>query len=1226
MSDNKLLHSDAKSLGYEPIKTFQDIRFGKVRLYRNPADDTYFTRTERIFQSEDKANTMTSLLQRRLENPNLYYVSLSNHFNKEIKQFCSKFHKVSLLMPFPEEDLAKEIKTRMMYSQPFSNKELTFLLYDLVNGMSHLQQLGFVHGCLRPEFVARTTTGYAVMEDPFLNQFRVLDLRSRVDWYLSPQAYVAALTGRPSGRDFSINKADVFSAGLILLVAGLQMKVGDIYGKRELRGGILKHYIELFQKMYPDNNLLVSTVKKMLEISEKSRPDFIEIHEKLPSYKMVKEYFETNPGAEFSNKNSKEVELEMEDQQGESVRPQPESDQRQKGLGRRSHKGELHLRSMSRKGLGGLNVDQIHQNSIQKYRKQAASPETLRGAEMDEGFNLPNQYDPEKHSLNQLSSQQGMDQANQLQQAQYPEPAQQIESGQRRDPCGSNQTQVRNYRQQRPLDRRIDPFIRQEDINRLAQENKENLMGYSNSQQYVMNQNGDIKNAKQAFREEMDPYLQNYLKPRQRRRRATQKPQNRFNHQNQMNRRPQHQPKAQYDQRNQLLREVEQMAQIPQRIDYGRFQRPPAPKKAQQVSPQKRDAGSSFDKAAHNTYYPNTPITQFGNLHGFDQGLGQQEQSGVVTTAFGGRIVENLQIKSNKARKSQNEVKEWDEKNQKGFDRIEYLSPVKPSQSNRSDLNYQTNQFERVNSVGSRLSDRKSTKGAERTRVQPAPPALNKRMSSAVSPDPRGINSPAQKGFDIHFQKEHPERPSTSVQRKRLATPRSQAQTPVHYLGENIQATGLQNRRLSSTKSKIYEQPQGPMNNLEENRTNLAPRNNYYSERVNQLERSAGQRSSSRVCSDTEIMIQNAADAQDYSVNKRESSKPKESGITSIRSTKNLAPPTPHHQSMKAIEHEKRESLIPSHQNEPLRTPIQPRRGSGIEKPQNLHETSSKKIWRRGNERTRLTTQSVSKPSLPATQYESYYTSRGKRTQSKTPQYNRQNQRYSSLSPLPIPPKTSSKGLRTEQLNPIDVTPSNQHPKILESRSQSSQQIHPKNISGTSNQQLMITPDHKDLRQIFVSSSSKKGFNNEASSVNPSGESLASGSGFKAPLRHQGGKIEKSNETEGSQKLYYERLSKRTKTSHPKGYETRRKTESKQVDHPGSMSHKMGQPTPQTHRGLKSKKVELGSKFKTPSTAGTQNKGLGGKSSVSSNVKTSDYDNTAKVGVNTLNIIFSLIV
>jgi serine/threonine protein kinase len=212
-------------------------------MFRDPLDDTFYTRSIRLLQNKEKSDNLATLLQRRIDHPNLYYVSPADFNLKTHKQFCSSFFRIEVFMPYPEEDLAKELKERQVENRPFSNKEITFLLYDAVNGLSHMQQLGFVHGNLGPEFIARTTTGYAIMEDPLLNQFRMILLREKLNWYLSPKAYKTALYGKPCGKDYNINKSDVFSAGLILLEASLHKSVKDIYDKKGLNPNLLKLHI-----------------------------------------------------------------------------------------------------------------------------------------------------------------------------------------------------------------------------------------------------------------------------------------------------------------------------------------------------------------------------------------------------------------------------------------------------------------------------------------------------------------------------------------------------------------------------------------------------------------------------------------------------------------------------------------------------------------------------------------------------------------------------------------------------------------------------------------------------------------------------------------------------------------------------------------------------------------------------------------------------------------------
>jgi len=301
------------SAKYQLVKTMDDIRFGSVKLCRNPTENAYYTYLSRIFHNKEMASRLVDELNKRIAHPNLYYVPLVDYDFETIHHFCSTVYKLDVYIPFAEEDLQKEVRKRILYDQHFSNQEITFLLYDIVYGMCHLQELGFVHGLFGPEFVARTTTGYAVMENPLLDHFsgirQCVNTKIRKELYLSPEAFKAFKGYISAGKDYSLTKSDVFSVGLVILEAGICKKIGEIY-KTEGSGfgyGILNVLLGIFETKFKDNNLLTTTVRKMLEPLEGNRPDFIEIKAKLPPYGMIKEYFREAPmnqEAHSSIKNS----------------------------------------------------------------------------------------------------------------------------------------------------------------------------------------------------------------------------------------------------------------------------------------------------------------------------------------------------------------------------------------------------------------------------------------------------------------------------------------------------------------------------------------------------------------------------------------------------------------------------------------------------------------------------------------------------------------------------------------------------------------------------------------------------------------------------------------------------------------------------------------------------------------------------------------------------------
>ena len=113
---------------------------------------------------------------------------------------------------------------------------------------------------------------------------------------MSPEIYKNVVSCTPNiNIDFC--KADVFSAGLAVLEAANLRRIRRIYGgpeSRELIVEFLAQELIILKKRYPENNLLYSTVAKMLDINPKNRPTFLEILDKLPDFKLIKMHFIEN--------------------------------------------------------------------------------------------------------------------------------------------------------------------------------------------------------------------------------------------------------------------------------------------------------------------------------------------------------------------------------------------------------------------------------------------------------------------------------------------------------------------------------------------------------------------------------------------------------------------------------------------------------------------------------------------------------------------------------------------------------------------------------------------------------------------------------------------------------------------------------------------------------------------------------------------------------------------
>lgn len=279
------------------IRNIYDPRLGEVKLLKDPSSDSYIMQKMASLSDDSQIVPFLKTLEKRKSSPCVYYVPLLSYMHRKESNYCANSHKVHTFTPYPEEDLTKDIAERVASNQVYSNREVTSLLYDLVGAGLHLQKMGFVHTSISPDWVALTTTGYALIEDPLQNKNRVLKIDHLENVYLSPEAYRAAKQARVHGSNFCKVKSDVFSVGLVLLHAGLLRPSPDIYrGKRgeTVDVAALENNLKEFESRYCNNNLVKTTVRRMLSVDPQHRPDFKELKARLPDYKVVKTFFEKN--------------------------------------------------------------------------------------------------------------------------------------------------------------------------------------------------------------------------------------------------------------------------------------------------------------------------------------------------------------------------------------------------------------------------------------------------------------------------------------------------------------------------------------------------------------------------------------------------------------------------------------------------------------------------------------------------------------------------------------------------------------------------------------------------------------------------------------------------------------------------------------------------------------------------------------------------------------------
>lgn len=187
-------------------------------------------------------------------------------------------------------------KTRHQ-SKNLSMEVLTHLMYQMIDVNSWLQERGIYHGNICPSTVMLDSNGgfrllYKGGQTPERLQLEKLLKNELI--YMSPKLY-QSFKNRNFDRVSHVPcKSDVFSLGLVILEAGLLQNVQVIYQPDgSVDRQVLTVCLNQFSELYKDNPLLLSSVRKMVEVDEMLRPDFGSLKAVMPGYEKIKAYFST---------------------------------------------------------------------------------------------------------------------------------------------------------------------------------------------------------------------------------------------------------------------------------------------------------------------------------------------------------------------------------------------------------------------------------------------------------------------------------------------------------------------------------------------------------------------------------------------------------------------------------------------------------------------------------------------------------------------------------------------------------------------------------------------------------------------------------------------------------------------------------------------------------------------------------------------------------------------
>ena len=225
-----------------------------------------------------------------------YLIQMKDYSTKEKNDFCSTFYTLKTFWEYQPNHLKKDILDRKSKGQDYSTVELTHLFYNIVEAATYIYEKSHSHGDIRPSSIAVLEEGksYKLVDraDPSITplQAQLNHIYSGKENYVSPQIYQALKKGNLNINPDK-NKSDVYSLALCILEAGLKKSISTIYDETSVNEKEIEKLLNEFNNKYPENILLITSLKSMLLTDESARPSFKDILARIPTYNEIIEYF-----------------------------------------------------------------------------------------------------------------------------------------------------------------------------------------------------------------------------------------------------------------------------------------------------------------------------------------------------------------------------------------------------------------------------------------------------------------------------------------------------------------------------------------------------------------------------------------------------------------------------------------------------------------------------------------------------------------------------------------------------------------------------------------------------------------------------------------------------------------------------------------------------------------------------------------------------------------------
>lgn len=304
-STDSCMRKSALDKSTKVVNTINTGYLGQCKVVQDSTSSRYLLMKEMVYNGEDEFVSAVQFiqLQKAIRDDGLLYII--DYSAEKVQNFCSSFFNLRVYLLPHLEELRKLIKEREKTKEGLTEKEMTYSLFHLIQGLAELHKAGLTHKQITPESVDTTNLvgrnpKLIFIEDGSSTNVKQVAYNAifrNKDLFLAPEIFEkAASLVKPSSGDlqFDEQKLDAFSLGMTLLYAGVGHSVQDCYDTKAFKFNSQKldGYLNEFKSKYAINPMITEAVEKLLDLNVNIRASAVLLQTELPRLEEINQYFE----------------------------------------------------------------------------------------------------------------------------------------------------------------------------------------------------------------------------------------------------------------------------------------------------------------------------------------------------------------------------------------------------------------------------------------------------------------------------------------------------------------------------------------------------------------------------------------------------------------------------------------------------------------------------------------------------------------------------------------------------------------------------------------------------------------------------------------------------------------------------------------------------------------------------------------------------------------------